>query len=155
MSTTPTNNTPITPEPEQEKPKRKPKIVPLFPTIKLVEPGLMLQSKRDLYYSMESDELEPILDSWHGAGGEAKFFSKGSSMMVVDEAQFISQGKVFVRFKLLCGDVAGWCNVVEISKMKKWDWMIPPKRKKFVREAFADTFDVIEMVNAESDEEVG
>lgn len=127
-----------------EEPKaRKPRVIDIRPQIRFVANGDLLVNKEDVYPT--PDKLgndETNLDDWHGMGGEAVFFSAGSDMLVVDQAQYITGGKANIKIKVLCGERVGWVSISEISCAKEWDWMIPPKRAKVVKDAFNNLFDI-------------
>ena len=127
-----------------EKEKKPLKTYDLNPPHRLpYEKGQLLTNRNDLYYTSESDVLDPALDEWHGAGGEAEFMPKGSCLMFVDQAQFTAQGKAYIRMKVLCGERAGWVTVTERSLAKEWSWLIPMKQKKLINKDFDDAFTLI------------
>jgi len=153
-STAPTVNTPSTEnhteaetQPQEAEAvvpaKRKPRVLDIHPQIRFVANGDLLVSKEDVYPTLDRlGNDESLLDEYHGYGGEAVFFSAGSDMLVVDQAQYIMNGKANIKVKVLCGEQVGWVAISEISCAKEWDWMIPPKRAKVVKDRFKNLFDI-------------
>lgn len=130
----------MTIETDEEVVKPKPRIVEFEPKIKFCEIGSLVTNKEDIYPTLDKWGNENQEDQWHGMGGNAKVFSAGSNLMLLEQVQFYMNGKALVRVHLLNGDQSGWATVIESSRAKEWDWMIPLKRAKVVKDMFNNLF---------------
>lgn len=128
--------------PEQSTDTKVPKAIDIKPSHKFIKVGALIQCKQDLYPTTEKYLGSKPIDNWNGMGGETPFFCAGSDMLVLEQAQFYQNGKANVRIKVLCSERVGWISICEISRAKEWDWMIPLKQSKRVREDFDKLFDI-------------
>lgn len=134
---------PVVEEEEVVAPRPRPRTVDITPKINFLKDGSIIVAKSDVFPTPDKYGFDDSnQDSYHGLGGETLFFCAGSSMLVLDQAQFYLNGKACVRIKVLCNEKVGWIPVFEMSRVKQWDWMIPPKQAKEIKEAFANLFEV-------------
>jgi hypothetical protein len=138
MSLTPDPST----QPETPAIPKVPKTLDIKPQHKFVANGSIIQCKQDVYPTTEKYLGSDNLDGWNGMGGETPFFCTGSDMLILEQAQFYQNSKANVRIKVLCNERVGWISICEISRAKEWDWMIPMKQSKRVREEFDKLFDI-------------
>lgn len=125
---------------EKQPTKAKPKIHEFGPKIKLCDVGDLFTNTMDLYPTDDKWGLITGEDEWHGMGGTANVFRQGSNLMILEQVQFYMNGKANVRLHVLNGDKDGWITIASISRAKEWEWMIPIKRNKVVKELFNSSF---------------
>jgi len=72
----------------------------------------------------------------------------GTSATITRVISNTDTATIFVTVEILTQDatgsvVNGWYSVVESSKYKEWDWMVPPMRLKMIKENFEKSFDIV------------
>ena len=145
--TVPSTPQPVVTPPEPEEVSipapRRPKTIDFNPKHNFLKDGSIIVAKTDVFptpdkYGFDDSNIDP----YNGLGGESVFFCAGSSMLVLEQAQFYVNGKATIRIKVLCNEKVGWIPVFEMSRAKEWDWLIPMKQTKKIKEAFDELFSV-------------
>jgi len=145
MTTSTAANTTADSEAEVSIPSRpRPRVLDISPKHNFLKDGSIITAKTDVFPTPDKYGFDDSnQDSYNGFGGESLFFCTGSTMLVLEQAQFYLNGKATIRIKVLCNEKVGWISILEMSRAKEWDWMIPMKQTKKIKEAFDGLFTVV------------
>lgn len=102
-------------------------------TIRMIQPGFEKYRNRD-----EDQSNDPVY--WNVVAG-----TSGTITRVVSNTD---NATVYVTLEVLTQEatgsvVSGWINIVESSKFKEWDWMVPPMRTKMIQNNFDELFEIV------------
>lgn len=150
--TTPTVTTPVaapalppiiqTPAAAVKKPSSK--MFDIKP-INFVTIGSAVETLVDIYPSSNVDPNAKDEDDGSKPAGfiDSGFISVEKTVAIIGQAQFQSGNDVYIRVEVLGEDCSGWVTVYSSSVFKEWQWMIPPKRAKIIKDAFNAMFKVV------------